>query len=53
MAFAGDRPTAWVDDAHTPEGRAWAESRVARTLLVNTDPARGLTEETTRTLLSW
>lgn len=52
-AFAGDRPTAWVDDAHTQEAREWAGSRAARTLLAATDPARGLTEETMEVLLRW
>ncbi|MFF8962255.1 HAD domain-containing protein [Streptomyces globisporus] len=52
-AFTGDRPAAWVDDAHTAEARLWAESRTARTLLVATDPARGLTEVAVRTLLRW
>lgn len=40
---AGNRPTAWVDDAHTEEAREWAAARTARTLLVTTDPAEGLT----------
>ncbi|MEO3974893.1 HAD domain-containing protein [Streptomyces sp. CAU 1734] len=52
-AFAGDRPAAWVDDAHTPEGVAWARSRTAPTLLVPTDPARGLTRKAVDDLLLW
>lgn len=52
-AFTGNRAAAWVDDAHTPEAREWAASRTARTLLVATDPAKGLTEETVEELLSW
>ncbi|MFJ8254216.1 HAD domain-containing protein [Streptomyces sp. NPDC094466] len=52
-AFAGDRPTAWVDDAHTPEAREWAELRKAPTLLVATDPAQGLTRAAVEELLGW
>lgn len=52
-AFTGDRPTAWVDDAHTPEAWEWANSRTAPTLLLPTDPARGLTRETVEELLNW
>ncbi|MER5498257.1 HAD domain-containing protein [Streptomyces sp. NPDC002466] len=52
-AFAGDRPAAWVDDAHTPEALAWARSRTAPTLLVTTDPARGLTADMIQELLCW
>ena len=42
---AGDRPAAWIDDAHDDACHAWAAARVAPTLLVPTDPAEGLTEE--------
>lgn len=52
-AFAGDRATAWVDDAHTEEAREWAASRTARTLLVATDPTEGLTREAVEKLLRW
>jgi hypothetical protein len=41
-AFAGDRPLAWVDDAFNDACWEWARARTARTLLVPTDPARGL-----------
>ncbi|MBI5106989.1 MAG: hypothetical protein HZB46_18745 [Solirubrobacterales bacterium] len=43
-AHAGDRPLAWVDDALDDACRAWAAARAAPTLLVATDPAKGLTE---------
>ena len=42
-AHAGDRPLAWIDDAHDDSCRAWASSRRAPTLLVTTDPPAGLT----------
>jgi hypothetical protein len=40
---AGERPLAWIDDAHDDGCRAWADSRPAPTLLVTTDPPVGLT----------
>ncbi|MET7511564.1 hypothetical protein [Streptomyces albidoflavus] len=52
-AFAGDRPAAWVDDAHTEAGTAWARSRAAPTLLLPSDPARGLTAEMVAELDAW
>jgi hypothetical protein len=52
-AFVGDRPTAWVDDAHTPEASAWARARTAPTLLVGTNPACGLTMEMVVELRRW
>ncbi|MFE3944473.1 HAD domain-containing protein [Streptomyces sp. NPDC059118] len=52
-AFVGERPAAWVDDAHTPEAWSWARSRTAPTLLVTSDPARGLTRTMVEDLLCW
>jgi hypothetical protein len=53
-AFAGDtRPLAWVDDALDLRCRAWASRRAAPTLLVDTEPAVGLTGEHVDELLSW
>ncbi|WP_119293981.1 HAD domain-containing protein [Streptomyces sp. YIM 130001] len=52
-AFADGRPAAWVDDAHAPEAWAWADARVAPTMLVATDPSRGLTAKTVEELLCW
>jgi hypothetical protein len=52
-AFVGDRPTAWVDDAHTPEASVWAQARTAPTLLIATDPTRGLTREMVEELRLW
>jgi len=50
---AGDRPLAWIDDAHDDSCRAWASSRAARTLLVTTDPAAGLTAAHVEALERW
>jgi hypothetical protein len=52
-SYAGERPLAWIDDAFNPACHAWAEGRVAPTLLVSTEPARGLTSTETRRLLRW
>jgi len=52
--YAGpDRPLAWIDDAHDDRCRAWASARPAPTLLINTDPAVGLTAEHVAALLQW
>jgi Swiss Army Knife RNA repair-like protein len=50
---AGDRPLAWVDDAHDDACRAWAAARGAPTLLVSTDPPSGLTAAHVDALLAW
>ena len=52
-AHAGDRPLAWIDDAHDDSCRAWASSRAAPTLLVTTDPASGLTGAHVEALEHW
>jgi hypothetical protein len=41
--YAAGRPLAWIDDAVDDGVRAWARDRHAPTLLIETDPARGLT----------
>jgi hypothetical protein len=51
--YAGQRPMAWIDDAFNPACHIWAQARPAPTLLVQTDPAVGLTERETDLLLSW
>jgi hypothetical protein len=48
--FVGSRPVAWVDDRLGAEIQAWAASRDAPTLLVQTDPRIGLTIEHIRRL---
>ena len=51
--YAGDRSAAWVDDNLNEDCRAWAEGRAAPTLLVETEPAEGLTDEQVERLLDW
>jgi hypothetical protein len=51
--YAGDRPAAWIDDNLDETCRAWAESRDAPTLLVETDSATGIQEEHVERLLAW
>jgi hypothetical protein len=53
-AFAGrERPLAWVDDALDGACRDWAAGRPGRTLLVQTDPRRGLTAADAEQLSRW
>jgi HAD domain in Swiss Army Knife RNA repair proteins len=52
-AFAGRRPLAWVDDAFNDACHAWAAERKAGTLLVRTEPHRGLTDAEVGRLLAW
>ena len=52
-AFVGRRPVAWVDDIVTVEARDWAREREAPTLLVEVDPAVGLTRDAVDDLLAW
>lgn len=52
--YAGpDRPLAWIDDAHDEPCRVWARTRPGPTLLITTNPARGLTEDHVEELLRW
>lgn len=52
-SYVGSRPAVWIDDALTPEARAWAEGRKAPTLLVDVDPAEGLTQAVVLRALAW
>jgi HAD domain in Swiss Army Knife RNA repair proteins len=53
-AHAGPRrPLAWIDDAHDAACREWAARRPGPTLLVETDPAVGLTGEHAAQLRRW
>ena len=52
-AHAGDRPLAWVDDCIDETCQAWAVERSAPTLLVSTEPDRGMTDEHVDKLLGW
>ena len=51
--YAGDRPLAWVDDCLDETCHAWASERPAPTLLVPTEPDRGLEEAHVDALLDW
>ena len=51
--YADDRPLACVDDCIDETCQAWAVERSAPTLLVSTEPDRGLTDEHVDTLLGW
>ena len=51
--YAGTRALAWVDDALNDACHAWADARPAPTLLVQTDPAVGLTAGEAETLVAW
>jgi hypothetical protein len=55
-AFAGERALAWIDDALSPACHEWAAAREAAgspTLLVQTEPTRGLTEQEATALRAW
>jgi hypothetical protein len=51
--YAGSRPAAWIDDNIDATCRGWAMSRDAPTLIVETQPAVGLTDEHVEELLGW
>ena len=51
--YAGDRPAAWVDDNIDETCAAWAEGRTAPTLIVETSPSVGLTDQHVAQLLAW
>jgi len=51
--YAGARPLAWIDDSFNGACHDWASSRDAPTLLVETSPARGLTEHEAQLLERW
>jgi hypothetical protein len=51
--YAGDRPAAWIDDSLDERCVEWARRRLAPTLLVETEPAVGITDEHVELLLRW
>jgi hypothetical protein len=53
QAYAGDRPLAWIDDNLDESCHTWAATRTAPTLLVETDPSRGLEEAHVDALVAW
>jgi hypothetical protein len=52
-AHAAGRALAWIDDAMDERCQAWARERAAPTLLVQTEPERGLTLREVRLLRDW
>ena len=48
-----DRPCAWIDDEHQPDHYVWARGRGVPTLLIDIDPARGLTPDVVKALADW
>ncbi len=48
-----ERPLAWIDDAFNDACHEWAATRGAPTLLVQTEPATGLTEREAVLLKGW
>jgi hypothetical protein len=50
---AGARALAWIDDSLDEECHTWARERSAPTLLVQTDPERGLTSREASVLKAW
>ena len=51
--YARGRSLAWVDDQFPAETRGWAAAREAPTLLVEVDPAEGLTRPVIDECLRW
>jgi hypothetical protein len=51
--YAGDRPAAWIDDNFNEACHFWAKERGAPTLLVDTDPAVGMTDDHVKKLERW
>ncbi len=50
---SANRPLAWIDDAFNDACHEWASVRAAPTLLVQTQPANGLTARETEILARW
>lgn len=51
--FEPDMPAAWIDDGHNDACHEWASRRSAPTLLITTDPAKGLLDSHVEQLLVW
>lgn len=51
--YAADRPAAWIDDSFNEACHFWANEREAPTLLVQTDPAVGITDRHVHELEAW
>ena len=52
-SYARNRPLAWIDDAFNDACHDWAQARRSPTLLVETEPASGLTERQLKLLSRW
>lgn len=53
QAHAGGRSLAWIDDDVNDAVRDWARGRSAPTLIVETEPVRGLTAALAARLRAW
>ena len=53
VEHAADRPLAWIDDDLNDAVRDWAAARDQPTLIVETQPATGLTAELAARLREW
>jgi hypothetical protein len=53
IEHAGQHPLAWLDDVVTAGMRAWAATREAPALLIEVDPAVGLTRDVIDRCLAW
>jgi hypothetical protein len=51
--YARGRPAAWIDDNLDEQCKAWAAARPQPTLLVETEPALGITDEHVQLLIRW
>jgi hypothetical protein len=51
--FVGNLACAWVEDLMTDEALAWAGARAAPTLLIDVNPAIGLTRKMVERLVTW
>ncbi len=49
----GERPCAWIDDVHLPDHYEWAATRAVPTLIIDIDPAEGLTSAVAERLAQW
>jgi hypothetical protein len=49
----GNRPCAWIDDEHQLDHYSWADRRGVPTLIVDINPARGLTSDIVARLAQW
>jgi hypothetical protein len=52
-AYVGRRTVAWIDDAFNDACHTWARDRPSPTLLVETEPSRGLIAEHATLLKEW